>query len=189
MSLKVPSPEPSLPVCQSPQSGALSTCLSKSPVRSPLYLSLKVPSPEPSLHASRSPQSRALFIYLSKSPEKKHRLQVPITEPLHRRCSISRAQFTYIQNSQKRSPPPSRFPSQSPTETDVPFPEPFSTCLSQSPVEEPPPPGSPSGPRWRGRLITYLSKFPIKEPPFQVPLSEPPERGTLHIQYAIFTYL
>jgi hypothetical protein len=78
---------------------------SRFPLWSP-YIEKDAQSPEPSLHISQGPQSRALFTYLSKSPVKKHPLQVPLTELLHReRCSISRALFTYTQNSQK-SPHP-----------------------------------------------------------------------------------
>jgi hypothetical protein len=53
----------------------------------------------------------------------------------------------YIYSKFPETKPPSRFPSQSPTETDTPFPEPFCTCLSQSPVKEQP-----------------ASRFPIRAP-------------------------
>jgi hypothetical protein len=48
----------------------------------------------------------------------------------------------YIYSKFPETKPPSRFPSQSPTETDAQFPEPFSTCLSQSPVKEQHPPST-----------------------------------------------
>jgi hypothetical protein len=130
---------------------------------SPPKKKLPLGPPMEPLHKERCSISRALSACLSKSPEKKPPLQVPLTEPLHtERCSISRALFTYTQNSPKRSRP-SRFASQSPTETDAPFPEPFSTCLSHSPVKEPPslqvPHQGPDGERCSSpRPILYNSQ-------------------------------
>jgi hypothetical protein len=114
----------------------------------PRYISLEVPRKEASLqdplteplHRERCSTSRALLTYLSKSPEKNPPLQVPLTEPVHReRSSVSRALFTHLPNFPEKEPP-SRFPSQSPPDTDAPFPEPPSTCLSKATPNHPPPP-------------------------------------------------
>jgi hypothetical protein len=120
------------------------------------------------LHLQRSP--RVSF----RAPEKDPPFRVPITETLHReRCSISRALFTYIQIPRKM--PTSRFPFQTPTEKDAPFPEPFSSCLSQVPHERTHrTQGFQSGYRCREMLITmaystYPQKFPITEPPSKYP--------------------
>jgi hypothetical protein len=106
-------------------STGLSTYLSKSPgkkppsrfpLRSP-YIQKGAPHPEPSLHISRSSQKR--------NP---HPSRFPLRS-------------LYIEKGLPNFPekePPSRFPSQSPIETDAPFPEPSSTCLSKTPVKKPP---------------------------------------------------
>jgi hypothetical protein len=90
ISLKVPSPEPSLHISRSPRKRNPSP---GSPYRATTYRKM--------LHL------QSLLYITLKVPRKETPLRVPLTEPLHReRCSISRAPFTYIQSFQKSSPPP-----------------------------------------------------------------------------------
>jgi hypothetical protein len=96
------------------------------PLRSP-YVEKDAPSPAPSLHTSQSPQKR-------KGP-----LQVPLTEPLHKERLFHLQSPLYVSFTvPRKKEPPSRFPSQTPIERDAPFSEPSFTCVSKSPVKEPP---------------------------------------------------
>jgi hypothetical protein len=165
ISLKVPSPEPSLHISRSPQKR---NTPSRFPLRSP-YIEQDASSPEPSLHNSQSPQKR------NPPPGS------PYGAPTYRKMFHLQSPL-YIYSKFPEKKPPSRFPCQSPAETDAPFPEPSSACLSQSLVKEHPPPSrfpirAPMERAAHQRAYyTYLSKFPIKEPSSKFPLRPYGER-------------
>jgi hypothetical protein len=126
------------------------------------------------MHRERWSITRALSTCLSKSPKTKPPCRFPLRSP-------------YIEKDVP-SPEPSLHIFKIPRKEaslQVPFSEPHRnrrsiprTLLYLSvavPGEKaPPPPGSPSGPRWREMLVTMaystsLSKFPIREPPSKFP--------------------
>jgi hypothetical protein len=97
----------------------------------------------------------------------------------------------YIYSKFPEKKPPSRFPSQSPTETDAPFPEPFSTCLSQSPVKKPPPSRFPvRAPMERDAHHQGLLYIPLKIPKKGASLQVPREAvgREMPITRAFYTY-